>query len=74
MPQGSVSKSKILITAKVNPDLDGTACSLAYADLLNNLGEEAEGLIFGAPQLETQYFTEKQGINIPSHINDDEGD
>ena len=64
----------ILVTAKVNPDLDGTACSLAYADLLNKLGGEAEGLMFGSPQIETQYFTEKYGIKIPSHDNDGKGD
>jgi len=57
--------TKILVTAKVNPDLDGTACTLAYADLLTRTGREAEGFIFDAPQSEVKYFIQKQGIQIP---------
>lgn len=56
---------KTLVTAKVNPDLDGTACSLAYAHLLNQKGIEAQGGVFGYPQSEVEYFIEKQGIKIP---------
>jgi nanoRNase/pAp phosphatase (c-di-AMP/oligoRNAs hydrolase) len=47
---------KILVTAKVHPDLDGTACTLAYADLLNRTGKKATGLIFGNPQSEVKFF------------------
>jgi inorganic pyrophosphatase/exopolyphosphatase len=56
----------ILVTAKVNPDLDGTACTLAYADLLNRSGFSAEGLVFGSPQTEVEYFVKKRGIPIPT--------
>jgi len=48
--------NKILVTAKVNPDLDGTSCSLSYADLLKQLGKDAEGLVTGSPQSEVKYF------------------
>ena len=62
--------SKILVTAKVNPDLDGTSCMLAYAELLRRKGEDAEGVVSGEPQSKTKYFIEKQGIKIPQR-NDD---
>ncbi len=54
-----------LVTAKVHPDLDGVACALAYADLLNQTGNSAEGLIFGSPQAEVRFFMDKQGIALP---------
>lgn len=56
---------KILVTAKVNPDLDGTSCTLAYADLLKQEGKGCEGFIFGSPQSEVQYFIQEQKIQIP---------
>lgn len=56
----------ILVTAKVNPDLDGTACLLAYSSLLNQTGQPAEGWVFGQPQSEVDYFIKKLGINIPT--------
>lgn len=57
--------SNILVTAKVNPDLDGVACTLAYADLLNRTGRPAIGLVFGHPQSEVEFFIKEQGIVIP---------
>jgi inorganic pyrophosphatase/exopolyphosphatase len=57
---------KILVTAKVNPDLDGAACTLAYSDLINKLGGNVEGVIFGSPQSEVRYFIEKHNIDINS--------
>jgi len=56
---------KILVTPKVNPYLDGTSCALAYADLLRKTGKDAEGVIFGNPQSEVQYFIQKHSIEIP---------
>jgi inorganic pyrophosphatase/exopolyphosphatase len=57
--------TKVLVTAKLNPDLDGTSCSLAYADLLRQLGDDAEGWVTGQPQPETKYFIAKYNIKIP---------
>ncbi len=57
--------SDILVTAKVHPDLDGTACTLAYSDLLRKLGNDAEGCIFGSPQSEVSYFVKKHKIILP---------
>lgn len=56
---------EILVTAKVNPDLDGVACTLAYSFLLTALGQKAEGALFGQLQAETLFFVEKFGAEIP---------
>lgn len=56
---------KTLVCAKVNPDLDGTACTLAYSYLLNEMGNNSDGLIFGEPQSEVNYFSEIHKIQIP---------
>lgn len=58
--------NKILVTAKVNPDLDGTSCTLAYSDLLNQTGNSAKGIVSGSPQSEVKYFVEKHNIQIPT--------
>lgn len=58
--------SKLLVTAKVNPDLDGTSCTLAYSDLLNQTGKQAEGVVTGSPQSEVKYFIDKHSIQIPT--------
>lgn len=58
--------NKTLVTAKVNPDLDGTSCTLVYSDLLNQTGKQAEGIITGSPQSEVKYFIDKHNIQIPT--------
>lgn len=65
--------NKTLVTAKVNPDLDGTSCTLAYSDLLNQTGGVAEGIVSGSPQSEVKYFIEKHNIQIPTRP-DEESD
>lgn len=55
----------ILVTAKINPDLDGAACTLAYAELLNLQGKTAKGIVFGSPQSEVSYFIDQHGSVIP---------
>jgi inorganic pyrophosphatase/exopolyphosphatase len=66
--------SDILVTAKVNPDLDGTSCILSYSDLLNRTGYSAEGLVFGFPQSEVSYFIDNHHIHIPTTSPDTKGD
>jgi len=61
---------EILVTAKVNPDLDGTSCTLAYSNLLRQMGQKAEGVIFGSPQFEVKYFIEKHNIRIPLRLDE----
>ena len=65
---------KILVTAKVNPDIDGTACLVAYADLLSQSGRSAEGFAFGQLSSEAEYFVQHQGLSIPTHFDDGLGD
>ncbi len=65
--------AKILITPKVNPDLDGVACALAYSELLKQTGVEAEGVVSGEPQTEVRYFTEQRGIKVPTRNDEETG-
>jgi len=57
--------SKILITPKINPDLDGVACAYAYAKLLNASNDNNEYVagIFGTPHSEAQFLINKFKIN-----------
>ena len=57
---------KILVTDALDPDLDGTACIVAYSEFLNASGKKVETLIFGTPQEESAFVLEKLGIKIPS--------
>lgn len=60
----------ILVTAKIHPDVDGVACTLAYAELLNFQGKTAEGMIFGSPQSEVSYFIDQHRIAIPAQADE----
>ena len=62
---GTKCMSNVLVTPKIHPDLDGTSCALAYAHFLREQGIDAEGIIFGSPQSEVNYFIEQHGIGIP---------
>jgi manganese-dependent inorganic pyrophosphatase len=55
---------KILITAKINPDLDGVACAYAYAVFLNSVDKENEYTagIYGQPFIEARYLLDKFNI------------
>lgn len=57
--------SKILITAKISPDLDGVACAFAYAKLKNEIdkGNEYIAWFFGRPHIEAQYLVERFKID-----------
>lgn len=56
--------SKILITAKVGQDLDGLACSFAYAKFKNEIdkGNEYFAGIFGDPHIEARYLIDRFNI------------
>jgi len=49
----------IQIITYINPDLDGYACALGYAELLQKQEIEAEAVIIGVPVKEVQYILEK---------------
>ena len=52
-----------MITAKINPDLDGVACAYAYGRLLKMQGKIATGACFGKPHVEGQYLLDRFDIN-----------
>lgn len=49
----------ILVTCYVNPDLDGYAGTLAYAEFLNKQGKNALAAIVGVPHVEAQYVLDR---------------
>lgn len=55
---------RILVTDALDPDLDGTACIVAYSEFLRAKGQSVETLIFGTPQEESAFVLEKLGIEI----------
>lgn len=59
-----LTNKKILVTSLLNPDIDGTACSLAYAEFLNKTGYDAIAGIFGVPHREAQFVLDKFNIKI----------
>ena len=56
--------NKILVTPKINPDLDGVACAYAYVQFLNMTDKENEYVagIFGKPQIEAEFLLKKMNI------------
>jgi len=54
----------ILITAKINPDIDGVASILAYAHLLRSQGHDVVAGIYGVPQEEVNYFITKHHSKV----------
>lgn len=59
-----------LVTSYVNPDLDGVACMVAYAELLRATGTDAEAGIIGEPHVEAVYVLDRFNIPYPSRIPD----
>ncbi len=55
----------LLVTSYVGPDLDGTACALAYAELLCYGGKEAQAGFFGAAHEETKFVLAFLGLEYP---------
>lgn len=60
----------ILVTCYVNPDLDGLACVLAYADFLNKIGQKAIPSIFGKHHEEADHVIKKYSLKINIKEND----
>jgi len=55
-----------LVTTYRDPDLDGTACSIAYAELLRAQGTDAIAGIFGTPDVEAVSALSATGIATPA--------
>ena len=56
--------TKILITPKINPDLDGVASAYAYAKFLNATDKSHQYIagLYGRPQIEARFLLEKLNI------------
>lgn len=52
-----------LVTAKINPDLDGVASAYAYSRLLQKQQQNATEGIFGHPHVEVQYLIDRFQID-----------
>lgn len=63
----------VLVTSYVNPDLDGVACMVAYAEFLQKTGTDAVAGIIGEPHVEAVYLLDRFGIPHPAHIPDAQG-
>ena len=60
---------KKIITSYINPDLDGIACMLAYAELLAAQGIEAIPAISGQPQKEVDFVCSEFNLELPKRLN-----
>lgn len=59
--------TSLLVTAKINPDLDGVACAYAYSNLLSLQGENATGGIYGQMHAEAAFLVDHFGIRTIVH-------
>jgi len=69
-----LNMEKVLITSYINPDMDGTACAIAYAEFLNQTGTPAVAGLLGSPHEEAQYVTDRFGITLPLIVDADNFD
>lgn len=61
----SRGRHDILVTAYSNPDLDGTACMVAYAEFLQKEGYSAAAVLCGVPHREAQFVFDTFNIIPP---------
>jgi manganese-dependent inorganic pyrophosphatase len=57
-----------LVTCYVNPDLDGVAGAMAYAEYLQKTGQDVVAGIIGEPHDEAKYILDRFGIPYPRMI------
>ncbi len=55
----------LLVVPYENPDLDGTACAIAYAEFLRKRGKDAVAAIFGTPHREAMFVLREFAIAVP---------
>ena len=53
---------KIIVASNANPDLDGYACAVGYAELLNKIGQPSEPLLTGSIDDETKFVLDIIGL------------
>lgn len=54
----------VLVTTYSDPDLDGTGCSVAYAEFLRKNGRDAVAGVFGEPDEEAGFELEKLSLEL----------
>jgi manganese-dependent inorganic pyrophosphatase len=59
---------KKLVTCYVDPDLDGTAGAIAYAEFLQKNNVEAVAGVVGEPHEEAKYILDRFGFNYPLSV------
>lgn len=50
-----MKNKKIVVTSNINPDLDGYACALGYAEFLIKQGQNAQAILLGKPLAEVDF-------------------
>ena len=60
----------ILVTSYVNPDLDGVACAVAYAEFLEKVGKSATAGAIGEVHVEARYLLDRFDITPPERLTD----
>ena len=63
----------IYVTGHKSPDSDTVCCSIAYANLLRELGYDAVPVVLGELNLETQYILQTAGVDAPALLEDAAG-
>jgi nanoRNase/pAp phosphatase (c-di-AMP/oligoRNAs hydrolase) len=61
----------LVVTAKRNPDLDGVACAVGYAELLRQTGEHAVAVLAGEPDAEARFILSQVQLQLTSVIPED---
>jgi len=63
---------KVLVTSYINPDMDGTACAIAYAEFLNKTGSLAVAGLLGLPHEEACYVAKRFDISLSTILDTDD--
>lgn len=66
--------SKILVFGHQNPDTDAIGAAIAFANLQNALGKEAEAVALGTPSEETQYALDYFKLAAPRVVTSAKGE
>lgn len=59
---------KVVVTSYCDPDLDGLACAVAYAEFLNKTGAPAVIRLFGEPHIEARYVLQRFGFTFEQDL------
>lgn len=66
-------KGTIYITGHKSPDSDTVGSSIAYADLLRQLGYDAKAVVLDNINKESEYILNKAGMDVPEILDDASG-